>query len=178
MKNITINGIEAMNFGASASSCGMEVIVFNARDTHIGKVALLPHVYLHPTQMPTSLEIFALLGTKKQFEAFYEKERLRHCTAKAFRYFKGVPQQRDEKAWEIINEEIDMMIEEFVAWYEDTSLYYAVLSPYGGFRYWGHTLCDAIKKCPENCHIQVMDNEQYEAIIGSQNTIHEIETAE
>ena len=72
MKNITVAGIPAQNYGSNNYSQGMEVIIFNPKDISVEKVKELPNVFLHPACEPNELEIFALLGTVEQFERFYE----------------------------------------------------------------------------------------------------------
>lgn len=115
MKITTIQGITANNFGSNNYSCGMEAIIFNPQDTTVEQVRILPGVFLHPTCEPNSLGIFALLGTKEQFDEFY----LRCVKSEITKRVIGgnIPDMSDIEAWKLLNEKIDILVKEFVPWY-------------------------------------------------------------
>ena len=115
MKKIEINGISADNYGSNNYSCGMEGIVFSTKDITVEQVKLLPNVFLHPTVEPNSYEIFALLGTKEQYEEFLKDAKESHCANKAFNEL-GHP--RNDNEWNKLKSRIKELEAEFKPWYE------------------------------------------------------------
>lgn len=116
MNTIIISGHTANNFGSNNYSYDMEAIVFNHKDITVREVEKLPNVFLHPTVEPNSLEIFALLGTKEQFDKFYASAVATHCSKKAIDKF-GMPDYSDRDAWNELNSYRKDLESEFVPWY-------------------------------------------------------------
>ena len=71
MKEESINNVPYNNFGTAVYSCGLEIVTFDPLKIHPMDILKFQGFFLHPTMVPTNVEIFALKGTKKQFEEFY-----------------------------------------------------------------------------------------------------------
>lgn len=117
MKTISIQGIEATNFGSNNYSHGMEAIIFDARKTNVEEIKKLDNVFLHPTIKPNSMEIFAVLGTKEQFAKFYNSAKDSYCAKKAVDRF-GLPKSDDRETWNKLHQYEEELNSNFKAWYE------------------------------------------------------------
>ena len=117
MKTIQIGGYTAQNFGSNNYSHEMEAIIFNPKDITPEQVKSLPNVFLHPTCEPNSMEIFALLGTKEQFDSFYKSEKSSYCSKKAVDKF-GLPKYDDRETWNKLHAYEKELESSFKAWYE------------------------------------------------------------
>ena len=118
MKKITINRIPADNYGTNNYSCGMEAIIFDAKDIKIEDVVKLPNVYLHPTHAANSLEIFAIRGTEEQYKKFYKDCKSCECTNIAVKERGGMPKIDDRDGWDELGRRIEELEAEFKPWYD------------------------------------------------------------
>jgi len=118
MEKIDINGHIAVNFGSNNYSHGVKAVIFNPATISVEQVKALPSIYLHPTLKPNSLEIFALMGSDKQFEEFYKSAKETYCSQKAVEKFGGIPQYDDKATWKQIHDEEDRLWNDFQPWYE------------------------------------------------------------
>lgn len=116
MKILTINGHIALNCGSNNRSHGMEAIIFNPKKTRIKEIQAMPGVFLHPTMLPNVFGIFALLGNRDQFDAFFKDAKEIYCSKKAVKQY-GLPPHNDEEAWSKIHILEEKLWDEFKPWY-------------------------------------------------------------
>jgi len=111
-------GIDYLEFEASEYTCGMVPVIFSPKNISVQGVAdLAPEgFYLNPNQSPDSLQIFAMRGTKEQFDQFYiicaEAEAVKKSCA-----LYGLDCQ-DEKKNKLRNDLMEYLFKSFKPWYE------------------------------------------------------------
>ena len=106
------------NYGTSTDSCGLEAVIFDAKTISWQDVQKRTGIFLHPTVKPNSQEIFALKGTKEQFDKFYKKAVNGHCTKKAVDKLELPDSPDDTTGWSKLRIRIDLLKDEFQPWYE------------------------------------------------------------
>lgn len=78
METIIINGIKANLFNKTYN--GMDALTFHLNDIKPLDVLKLEGVFLHPTESPNSIEIFALKGTQEQYDEFCKTHKQAYCS--------------------------------------------------------------------------------------------------
>lgn len=116
VKEKTKSGISYYNFGSNNYSCGMEAVIFNPDDITPAQVHFLDGFYLHPTEEPNSLEIFALKGTESEYADFTDTCK-RHVAYKAMLDSFGWPDTWTEETSKAAHELKDKIIAEFKPWF-------------------------------------------------------------
>lgn len=117
MKKIQIEGIEAIDLGTNNFSDGMNALLFNSETTTVEQVVKLPNVFLHPLVKPDTVDIFAVSGTKEQFEIFYKHCVESYAAKEAFAKF-GIPENEDTETWSKVHAFCEEIINNFVPWYK------------------------------------------------------------
>ena len=71
------------NYGSNNYSHDMQAVVFNPKDIDKTNLESTGIFFIHPTLESNNLEIFALMGTKAQFDIFKPDAIESYCTKKA-----------------------------------------------------------------------------------------------
>lgn len=118
MKKEIFAGYNILNFGENHYSYGMQAVVFNTKEVDYKTVAELEGVFLHPTTSVNECDIFALLGTKEQFDKFYQQVKEGHCATIAFKEVGGHPADPNSPLWKTISDRVKELEKEFKPWYD------------------------------------------------------------
>lgn len=95
MEKFTINGVEFNNFGENNYSNGMQLITTTRSQMNIPMASLIEQVlrgefrgvYLNPSAPCNIEEFFGVLGTKEQYEEFYQSQRESQISKKMIEKF-------------------------------------------------------------------------------------------
>lgn len=105
------------SFGRNNYSGGMDVITLNPSTVDVEELKKLRAVHLNPFIEPNELEIFALCGTKKQYDDWYKRNLTSFATNRATDVYglnfddEDVNKQRSAL--------IEQIKESFIPWYDE-----------------------------------------------------------